>query len=465
MPTVSHQMSTGLVSPDQIRSDFSLAMSEMYRQEVPAYGKLIELVKRINDRVLEADPELKQRLSASDNLERISEERHGAIRLGSAAELQMIARVFAVMGMQPVGYYDLTQANVPVHSTAFRSVDAQSLARSPFRVFTSLLRTELIADPNLREKSEAILADRNIFTDELRRLVDLAEANGGLNAADAAAFIREATYTFKWHQQAAVDKDFYEALKQADPRAADIVCFKGPHINHLTPRTLEIDAIHREMPEHGMESKNVVEGPPPGCPVLLRQTSFKALTEKVMFGELEGAHTARFGEIEQRGAALTPAGRELYDKLLAEVRGQILPAADGSNAQEYMELLARAFARFPTEPDEMRRAGLAYFQYYANDTSRLPAVLEAAAELDDDGRLQALLDQGVVKFIPLVYEDFLPVSAAGIFASNASDKTRVDSFADSSKEEFERALGQAVLCEFELYDEMQRRSIDDLLQA
>ena len=92
----------------------------------------------------------------------------------------------------------------------------------------------------------------------------------------------------------AVEQPFYEALKAADPRAADIVCFKGPHINHLTPRTLDIDAIHAEMPEHGMQAKNVVEGPPPGVPVLLRQTSFKALTEKVMFGDVQGVHTGAF---------------------------------------------------------------------------------------------------------------------------------------------------------------------------
>ncbi len=30
----------------------------------------------------------------------------------------------------------------------------------------------------------------------------------------------------------------------------------------------------------------------------------------------QGTHTARFGEIEQRGVALTPKGRQIYDELL-----------------------------------------------------------------------------------------------------------------------------------------------------
>ncbi|MFT7865638.1 2-oxoadipate dioxygenase/decarboxylase family protein, partial [Salmonella enterica] len=68
------------------------------------------------------------------------------------------------------------------------------------------------------------------------------------------------------------------------------------------------------------EPKILIEGPPRReIPLLLRQTSFKALEEPVHFaGEHLGTHTARFGEIEQRGVALTPKGRELYDRLLAE---------------------------------------------------------------------------------------------------------------------------------------------------
>lgn len=45
-----------------------------------------------------------------------------------------MGRLFAVMGMQPVGYYDLTPADVPVHSTAFRAVNEASLRISPFRM-------------------------------------------------------------------------------------------------------------------------------------------------------------------------------------------------------------------------------------------------------------------------------------------------------------------------------------------
>ena len=131
MPTVP------FVASDAIRAAFSAAMSAMYRNEVPAYGTLMELVADINAATLDKQPELRASLEATETLDRICEERHGAIRLGTANELSTMRRLFAVMGMHPVGYYDLSEAGVPVHSTAFRPVDGEALSRNPFRVFGS----------------------------------------------------------------------------------------------------------------------------------------------------------------------------------------------------------------------------------------------------------------------------------------------------------------------------------------
>ena len=122
-------MSNGLVGPDEISVRFSRAMSDMYRQEVPQYGTLMQLVADVDADVLSEHPDLSARLARTDGLDRIGLERHGAIRLGTAEELATIRRLFAVMGMYPVGYYDLSVAGVPVHSTGFRPVTDEALAR------------------------------------------------------------------------------------------------------------------------------------------------------------------------------------------------------------------------------------------------------------------------------------------------------------------------------------------------
>ena len=214
----------------------------------------------------------------------------------------------------------------PFHATAFRPIDDAALRHNPFRVFTSLLRLDLIEDNALRTEAERILGERRIFTPRALELAGLVETEGHLTVAQAEEFVREALETFRWHSEATVSLEVYKRLHDAHRLIADVVSFKGPHINHLTPRTLDIDAVQTAMPRHGIAAKAIIEGPPPrDCPILLRQTSFKALEEAILFKQanatkVAGTHTARFGEIEQRGVALTPKGRELYDRLLVSVR-------------------------------------------------------------------------------------------------------------------------------------------------
>ena len=443
-----------LVSPDHIRSLFAQAMSQMYRAEVPLYGDLVELVAAINARVLAQDPALAQSLARTDDLERIDLERHGAIRVGTPAELAMLRRVFAVMGMFPVGYYDLAVAGVPVHSTAFRPVDAAALSRNPFRVFCSLLRLELIEDAALREQAADILARRNIFTDAAVELVAKAEAQGGLDEADAQRFVAQALETFRWHSDATVSLATYQQLHDAHRLIADVVSFRGPHINHLTPRTLDIDAAQDGMIAAGIDAKAVIEGPPRrACPILLRQTSFKALNEPVRFAGDGGvgSHTARFGEIEQRGLALTPKGRALYDQALEQAR-----AAEGSTGNDYDARLEAAFAGFPDDWDTLRREGLGYFRYQLTDAGRaLPAAERALPA-------EVLIERGLASADPVIYEDFLPVSAAGIFQSNLGGTEQRAYAEQANQAAFEAALGASVGDAFALYAGIEQASLDAL---
>lgn len=441
--------------PDDIRTLFSSAMSELYRKEVPQYGTLCDLVSAVNERTMNREPELAVHLRKDGQLERLEVERHGAIRLGTEQELGTIRRMFAVMGMMPVGYYDLSAAGVPVHSTAFRPISDASLGHNPFRVFTSLLRLELIQDEGLRRCASSILARRHIFSARCLDLLCKAEAQGGLEPLDACEFVSELLSTFRWHREATVDLATYRELRAAHALVADIVCFKGPHINHLTPRTLDIDAVQGGMREAGLSPKDHVEGPPRRTfPILLRQTSFLALEENIRFvGEdADGTHTARFGEVEQRGCALTRKGRALYDQLLAESRS----SDSGVDRQCALE---QAFRRFPDDPIELFREGLAFFRFQI-DHERL-----AQAAQPMDAGIMPLVESGCVRLDPIIYEDFLPVSAAGIFRSNLGSDVRDGYAAHGNQAAFEAALGTTVMDEIALYENAQATSLAECEQV
>lgn len=445
-------MKTSQTSSDALRANFAQALSDMYEMEMPRYRQMGDLVRRVNEATLDAD--------AQDAPAGLDIVRHGAIRVGTARELDDVRRLFAVMGMFPVGYYNLAPAGIPVHSTAFRPI-GDALRRCPFRVFTSLLRLDLISGAEVRDAAAATMNRRDILTPRCRVLLDACERDGGLDDALADEFVSQALETFRWRGAATTTAPFYERLRAAHPLLADIVCFRGPHINHLTLRTLDIDAAQRAMSAAGLDPKPTVEGPPRRrCPILLRQTSFRAQAEPVSFEGGDGAtalHMARFGEIEQRGTALTGQGRALYDRLLSEVHAHAPAPSSAANAAVFEQTLARVFAAFPDDADALRRERLAFFKF--------SALADARTCVADDRSIDALLAAGFLNAEPILYEDFLPVSAAGIFRSNLAESQTGLAAQDDDREGFETALGAPLIDAQALYQAAEDASLERALET
>ncbi|MDH6242377.1 VOC family protein [Mycobacterium sp. OTB74] len=389
----------------RLRAAFAAALSRMYGAEVPAYNTLVEISTAVN-RDCAADDRL-------GSIDRVTAERHGAIRVGSPAELVDVADLFAAFGMYPVGFYDLREAAspVPVVSTAFRPIDSEELDRNPFRVFTSMLATEdaRFFSPDLRARVQQFIGQRQLFDPALitqaRRI-----AVDGCPAADADAFVHKCTAAFAL-SRAPIDKAWYDDLSEVSAVAADIAGVSTTHINHLTPRVLDIDELYRRMTAHGITMIDAIQGPPrtDGPPVLLRQTSFRALAEPRTFRcadgtVFDGSLRVRFGEVEARGVALTHKGRERYDAAMA----------DQENWARY----------FPATDSEMAEQGLAY--YRARDPAK-----------------------------PVVYEDFLPASAAGIFRSNLDGDAQLeaaDDHSDYSLDWMAGIIGHHIHDPYDLYE-------------
>lgn len=463
--------STRYANEDVLRTRFAAALSAMYRAEVPLYGDLIEFVRDINASAQQSISETNQpnfTPGVYASIERLTQERHGAVRLGTPYELQTIKRIFRVLGMHPIGYYDLSIAGLPMHATCFRPLTIPSLDRNPFRVFTTLLRPELPASEEARRLSLQLLKKRNIFSDELLRILDQVDRQRGkLKEDQTDVFIDEALSTFRWQSIAAATFNEYQTLKVTHPILADIVCFQTAHLNHLTPRTLDIVAVQSAMKKAGMAAKAQIEGPPAReCPILLRQTSFLAIEEPVQFRRdenqsidalVKASHRARFGEIEQRGAAVTPKGRELYDKLLYESKAQ----AAHVTPIEADAITTRIFKKYPDTWAELRQQRLIYCEFKVKQaTTTLPLHLE------EDSILETLITEGIVEAVPITYEDFLPFSAAGIFQSNLQSPTSTtytplhNAVADLKG--LEEAMGGEILDLDAWYVAAQRKSLEEV---
>lgn len=226
-----------------------------------------------------------------------------------------------------------------------------------------------------------------------------------------------------------VDHDYlrlhFRHLSEADlgsfPAVALPAATLAQLVDGLAERLREPDLALAKLPHAGF--KDFTEGPPENTPVLLRQDAYKALPEPVQFVQPDGsvrdaAHTARFGEIEQRFYATTPAGRELYDRCLvaAEAAKEQHPGLSKKDFAAFEQIYAAPFAVFPKKLSALLEQNLVYGCYTvtgkglaAGQAGEIPT-----ADLSDLVRLGYLVVDG------LRYEDFLPVSAAGIFASNLS---------------------------------------------
>lgn len=411
------EIGSGHVEQWELRARFAVSLATLYGEEVPAYTTLVDVSRAVNEDFVAAHGADAERLGS---IGRVTAERHGAIRVGSPTEMAQVARLFAGFGMHPVGFYDLRDASsssVPVVSTAFRPVDTDELARNPFRVFTSMLVTDdrRFFDAATQERLETFVAARELFSPEALALADRAVAEGGLPAADADRLLELATASFALSTEP-IDRAWYDHLEAISAVAADIGGVPATHINHLTPRVLDIDDLYARMTARGITMITEIQGPPgwEGPDVLLRQTSFKALAEPRTFLESDGSVTTgelrvRFGEVEQRGIALTVAGRDLYDDLTIEVDRRLADAPKGTTRVEVAAEVWRE--NLPATETGLAVAGLGFFRFRAGDRSAAHST--ALAELLESGALVAE---------PIVYEDFLPRSAAGIFQSNLTDE-------------------------------------------
>ena len=444
------------VTMTRLRARFAETLSGLYGEEVPAYTTLVEVSHGVNTDVARAMGPGAERLGS---LDRVTAERHGAIRVGTPTEMAQVARIFAAMGMSPTGFYDLRDASasaVPVVSTAFRPTRADELAQNPFRVFTSLLATgdRRFFSADLSGRLETFLAGRELFAPRLLELADRATADGELSPVDADEFLVLAAQSFALSSEP-IDRSWYDELEKVSAVAADIGGIRSTHINHLTPRVLDIDELYTRMWQRGIAMIDAIQGPPrwAGPDVLLRQTSFRALSEPRLFRSDDGTITdgslrVRFGEVEARGIALTPAGRERYDQAVLEIDSTI----DADAAAIWAK-------HFPTSEQELFSRGLGVYTVTAvTDRER-----DGSAP---KGSIADLIDAGWLRAEPVVYEDFLPRSAAGIFQSNLTDAGSKDTTVGGEELDagwMEGVLGTALNDPYDLYHAQQQASIHTAL--
>lgn len=539
----AHSARPERADPRDMQNRLFARLSQNFADEVPLYGGSLTVNLACNlaacDLLGRAYPGFSM---SAEMIEAASGERHGAIRIGTPEEYRWVARFFAQFGMEPHNFYDMSRVGAksqPVVATAFRSSQ-----RPEHRVFSSLLLVEYF-DDDTRARIESLLAQRRVWTDRAKELIERGDREGGLSWPDADALIDEAVNrVFKW-TGGARDHALYTHLCDAGFKiAADIACFEAHHLNHLTPNTFcmdlytgameyclgEIDkAAFRDRatraltqmlaiadadylrlhfkhlsahdvagfgraapgagevaaivdglvaeftkPQYQLAEldhsgfKDFTEGPDAATPIFLRQDAYKALSEPVLFRQPDGStlratHTARFGEIEQRFFAATREGRALYQRCndAAEAARSTLPDPARDHAA-FQAAYARFYDPIPKTLRGLLKAGLAFGEY----TPTAKGLAEKGRVPTSD--IHELLRMGYVDVEGVRYEDFLPVSAAGIFASNLNQygtRATAPNPPEFPQSRLEAIIGRPIIDADEEYRQRQEASIEATLRA
>ena len=431
------------VTQAEIRGRIVAQILNQFQQTMPIYAQMMDVAQTINQ------------AAGEDESRRLGKIMHAAIRCASPAELQTVREIFELIGCQPVNYYDLRE-NVSVQSTAFRPVDESEIQQNGFRLFCSMLSIDCIAAEH-QPFVQSIIDRRNVFPQPLLDLIEVGQ-QAGWNHQQVDQFVELCVELFVRPETALVSQDECKRMRTINKVAAQVLITNSLAFNHLTPSVASVPLAHQRMVEQGIETIPVWQGPV-GIDVILRQTSCLAPPVVLKFPEVDGTfveaeYQETFVEFEERLQALTPVGRQEFERRFAIGKQNLtLPESDPSYADHYYQTMTKALDGFPTDQKALWQQGLAYFTFEIADSA---ITSDEVAGLD----FEALIECGIVGLVPQQYEDFFGPAATNIFNSNIglSGVSNVGLATKESQEQFEQQLGSKVVDMYDYYAAIQNKS-------
>lgn len=282
-----------LLSPAQLRAQFVTAATAKFASNVPDFVTLQALVQAQGG-VFRND--------------------HGAIRTADVAVRELFVRAARVLGL----HRDLDY-RFPAKKLVSFDLQAAGEDHTPFKIFVS--QVDLDAFPAdiaalIREDcaEQAAAVDHTGFI----ALISKAEQTGGLNEADASAFVQHFVHKLMHRNGPAMRRSTLQAVAAVSGEAASALAL-GPDFNHVTIDVLTagftgIEVMAAKMAREGFTLLPAIQGAPG---TKLRQTATMAATMPTPVREADGsagmAHSEKqFVEIIERAQAVAADGRKLW---------------------------------------------------------------------------------------------------------------------------------------------------------
>ncbi|MES2883609.1 MAG: DUF1338 family protein [Pseudomonadota bacterium] len=286
-------MTSTLLTPAALRNRFVATATAKFAANVPDFVALQKLVQAQSG-VFRND--------------------HGAIRTADVAVRDLFVRAARVLGL----YRDLDY-RFPAKKLVSFDLQATGQDHRPFKVFVS--QVDLDAFPPevaalIREDcaEQAAAVDHTPFI----ALISKAEMAGGLNEADAAAFVQHFVHRLMHRCGPPMRRSTLQAVAAVSGEAASALAL-GPDFNHVTIDVRAagfegIEAMAAKMLATGFRLLPAIQG---AAGTKLRQTATLAATMPTPVREADGSlgmaeSEKQFVEIIERAQALAPDGAKLW---------------------------------------------------------------------------------------------------------------------------------------------------------
>ena len=289
-------------------------------------------------------------------IDRVTAERHGAIRVGSPAELRQVGRIFRGFGMHPVGFYDLRDARQRPGARGVDGISPDRRRRAGAQPVSGVhLDADVDDDRVLRRRSRRTGSRRSSARARCSRRAagpgrPVRGPTAGWPGPTPTGSCELATAAFELSHRTDRPRLVRPAGARSPPSPPTSAASPRTHINHLTPRVLDIDELYARMSARGIAMIDEIQGPPrlegtrrPAAADVVPRARRAADVPRARRHRRPAASTrVRFGEVEQRGIALTAAGRDRYDELIAEVDAALADAAGRPAGRRRRRRVARA---------------------------------------------------------------------------------------------------------------------------
>lgn len=426
-----------LVDSDELRSRYIKRVNDHFYIKNHEYAIISDVIKDINNIEMIKSPILLEKLKKQGERDFYIQELELHYKIINQIDLSIVCRIFAVLGLFPVGFILQGSLQNPVPCTLFRPINNSNAKKHYIRIKLSYAYASKAYNKTQNDKVDTSKTCQN-----LKQYIDKFEKNSYFIDSDIEKFLEEVIdYLHPEFNTSKVAQETHNRFLR-----------DGNSICEIRFPTLSLTRTLSMIRKYKFDIDCTVNLPEARKYPLLYNLAKIFLKSPNICPDQTNVQNDALSQIQlvQRGIALTPKGKSQYSKILAEF---FLEQNQCNKKNDNLQRsINRNFRKFPDSTSQLYQEGLAYFSF------KLKPNIDVSN--DKNWNKEDLTD--------LIYSnhvDVMPIMFDGLMDTQALKINQLDELVKAHKCAFEEKLECAIQDEHEYYLMLQHQSMQQCLAA